>query len=198
VDLLQKKGGADPNSMVFLEYLKRYSTKSSFLELGEITDHCHWLHKKRFVLLFSPFPTTLPSAPRATPPPALPFPAPLLPSERRGRATGRRRGRARSQLPYASLPSVTSSGEAARPRLVPAPAIARAGPGGEAACACPGDGGVPARSGGKVARAFLGGEAHAPTPTAAPCLPAPTAARACPSDGVVPSCKCNQALSGFW
>jgi hypothetical protein len=173
--------------MVFLEYLKRYSTKSSFLELGEITDHCHWLHKKRFVLHFPPFPATLPSASRATPPPALPFPAPLLPNERRGRATGRRRGRARPQLPCALLPSVPSSGEAARPRLVPALAIARACPGGEAARACPGDGGVPARSGGEAVRAFPSAEAHAPTPVAAPCLPAPTAARACPSDGVVPS-----------
>jgi hypothetical protein len=176
-----------PNSMVFLEYLKRYSTKSSFLELGEITDHCHWLHKKRFVLHFPPFPATLPSASRATPPPALPFPAPLLPNERRGHATGRHRGRARPQLPCALLPSVPSSGEAARPRLVPALAIARACPGGEAARACPGDGGVPARSGGEAARAFPGAEAHAPIPVAAPCLPAPTAARACPSDGVMPS-----------
>jgi hypothetical protein len=30
VDLLQKIGGAGPNSMVFVEYLRRYSTKSKF------------------------------------------------------------------------------------------------------------------------------------------------------------------------
>jgi hypothetical protein len=34
VDLL-KNGGASPNSMVFMEYLKRYSTKSKFLAVGE-------------------------------------------------------------------------------------------------------------------------------------------------------------------
>jgi hypothetical protein len=38
--------------MVFMEYLKRYSTKSKFPGVGEITHHCHWLHKKRFALIF--------------------------------------------------------------------------------------------------------------------------------------------------
>jgi hypothetical protein len=30
MDLLQKNGGADPRSTDFVEYLKRYSTKSKF------------------------------------------------------------------------------------------------------------------------------------------------------------------------
>jgi hypothetical protein len=35
VDLLQKNGGAGPNSMVFVEYLRRYSTKSKFHGVDE-------------------------------------------------------------------------------------------------------------------------------------------------------------------
>jgi hypothetical protein len=34
VDLLQKNGGAAPDSMVFMEYLRRYSTKSKFRGVG--------------------------------------------------------------------------------------------------------------------------------------------------------------------
>jgi hypothetical protein len=34
VDLLQKNGGASPNSMFFVEYLRRYSTKSKFRGVG--------------------------------------------------------------------------------------------------------------------------------------------------------------------
>jgi hypothetical protein len=37
--------------MVFVEYLRGAPPDPSFMELGEITHHCHWL-KKWFVLLF--------------------------------------------------------------------------------------------------------------------------------------------------
>jgi hypothetical protein len=35
VDLLQKNGGASPNSMIFVKYLRRYSTKSKFHGVDE-------------------------------------------------------------------------------------------------------------------------------------------------------------------
>jgi hypothetical protein len=40
-DPLQKKGGANPNSMVFVEYLRRYSPTPCFIKLVKITHRCH-------------------------------------------------------------------------------------------------------------------------------------------------------------
>jgi hypothetical protein len=37
----RKKGGADPNSMVFVEYLRRYSPTPCFIKLVKITHCCH-------------------------------------------------------------------------------------------------------------------------------------------------------------
>jgi hypothetical protein len=61
--LLQKNGAAGPNSMVFMEYLLRYSPNPSFLELGEITHQCtgKWKMTDSICYVLSPFAPLPPS-----------------------------------------------------------------------------------------------------------------------------------------
>jgi hypothetical protein len=52
----QKNGGAGPNSMVFMEYLRRYLTKSKFCGVGVNYPPLPLVTKKRFVLIISLLP----------------------------------------------------------------------------------------------------------------------------------------------